>query len=136
MYMLFSCADQYHAHIKDMLLSCMLMQHRHFCINNAQNNSIAHNCVAIHLKTLKLCNIVNVRILHFWHQRSKVTQEVTWLSPINKFNLYHIGLPVPNANGHAVLKPMVLYDRHTLLLFNVECIILKSYVIFMIFTTN
>ena len=36
--------------------------------------------------------------------------------------------PMRNANGHTAFKAMVLYERHILLLFNVECTILKSFI--------
>ena len=31
--------------------------------------------------------------------------------------------PMRNANGHTAIKPMVLYERQTRLLFNVDCTI-------------
>ena len=36
--------------------------------------------------------------------------------------------PMRNANGHTALNAMVLHKRHILLLFNVECTILKSFI--------
>ena len=44
--------------------------------------------------------------------------------------------PMRNANGHTAHNAMVLYERHIIVLFNTECTILKSFILFMIFTTK
>ena len=36
--------------------------------------------------------------------------------------------PMRNANGHTALNAKVLYERYILLLFTVECTILKSFI--------
>ena len=51
--------------------SCMLMQHGHIKLENAQNKSIAYNYVSIQFITLKLCNMVNVELLHLLTSNEK-----------------------------------------------------------------